>query len=140
MPAAPGVTFTDNLTDQAPHFVDAEHLNFHLRDDSPAWKMGFQRIPIEKIGLYPGDDRASWPVRHEVRPKPTVPATSMHVSPDERRTWLGPYPIDSMGGAYPATVVHKDGSLPVVYCEEGSGSSVRIRRFELQHDGLKSLE
>ena len=72
--AKPGVTFIDNLTDQDPHFVDAEHLNFRLREESPAWKLGFQRIPIEKIGLYPSDDRASWPVHHKVRPKPTVPA------------------------------------------------------------------
>jgi len=70
--ARPGVTFTDNLTDRDPHFVDAANLNFQLRDDSPAWKLGFQRIPIEKIGPYPSDDRASWPVRHEVRPQPAV--------------------------------------------------------------------
>jgi hypothetical protein len=72
--AKPGVRFIDNLTDQDPRFVDAEHLNFQLREDSPAWKLGFQRIPLEKIGLYASDDRASWPVRHEVRPKP-APAT-----------------------------------------------------------------
>ena len=53
------------------------------------------------------------------------------------RPWLGPYPIDSVGGAYPATVELKDGSLLVVYYEEGSGSAVRIR---LQECGLKSLE
>lgn len=72
--ARPGVTFTDNLTDQDPRFVDAAHQNFQLREDSPAWKLGFRRIPMEKIGLYASDERASWPVRHEVRPKPT-PAT-----------------------------------------------------------------
>ena len=32
--------------------MDAAQLNFQLRDDSPACKLGFQRIPIEKIGLY----------------------------------------------------------------------------------------
>lgn len=68
--ARPGVALTGNLTDQDPHFLDAANLNFQLRDDSPAWKLGFQRIPVEKIGLYPSDDRASWPVRHDVRPKP----------------------------------------------------------------------
>lgn len=72
--AKPGVTFTDNLTDQDPQFVDAAHLNFQLREDSPAWKLGFQRIPIEKIGLYASDERASWPVPHEVRPKPAPAA------------------------------------------------------------------
>lgn len=72
--ARPGVTFTDNLVDQDPRFVDAAHQNFRLREDSPAWKLGFKRIPIEKIGLYPSEDRASWPIRHEVRPKPGAPA------------------------------------------------------------------
>jgi hypothetical protein len=60
----------DNLTGQDPHVVAAEHLNLQLREDSPAWKLGFQRSPLEKIGLYASDDRASRPVRHEVRPKP----------------------------------------------------------------------
>jgi hypothetical protein len=48
--------------------VDAEHGNFQLKDDSPALKLGFQRIPLEKIGLYESPDRASWPVSHTVRP------------------------------------------------------------------------
>jgi len=62
------VTFQDNLIDQDPHFVDAEHGNFQLKEDSPAWKLGFQRIPLEKIGLYQSPERASWPVSHTVRP------------------------------------------------------------------------
>ena len=56
-----------------PRFVDATAQNFQLRHDSPAWKIGFQRIPIEKIGLYPSEDRASWPVRDAVCPKPEPP-------------------------------------------------------------------
>jgi hypothetical protein len=58
----------DNLFEKNPGFVDAEHLNFQLKDDSPAFKMGFQRIPLEKIGLYESPNRASWPVQHAVRP------------------------------------------------------------------------
>jgi hypothetical protein len=68
--ALPHVKFEDNLLDADPRFVDAAAGNFQLRDDSPAWKLGFKRIPIDKIGLYPSEDRASWPVKHEVRPKP----------------------------------------------------------------------
>ncbi len=45
------VTFRDNLIDKDPHFVDRAKGNFQLRDDSPAYKLGFKRIPIEKIGL-----------------------------------------------------------------------------------------
>lgn len=68
-----------------------------------------------------------------------IPSTSMHVSRDEAKTWQGPYRIDTVGGAYPATVELKDGSLLVVYYEEGSGSAVRVRRFRLGEDGLQSL-
>ena len=61
--AAPFVTFEGNLLDGDPRFVDAANGNFQLRDDSPAYKLGFQRIPIEKIGLIQNDTRASWPAR-----------------------------------------------------------------------------
>jgi hypothetical protein len=59
--ARPLVKIENNLLDIDPKFVDAEKLNFQLRDDSPAWKLGFQRIPLDKIGLYAAEDRASWP-------------------------------------------------------------------------------
>ena len=58
--ALPYVAFKDNLLDTDPQFRDAS--SFELQDDSPAFKLGFQRIPFEKIGLYPSEDRASWPV------------------------------------------------------------------------------
>jgi len=44
-------TVEKNLLDTDPHFVDAEHRNFQLEDDSPAYGLGFQRIPLEQIGL-----------------------------------------------------------------------------------------
>jgi hypothetical protein len=68
--ALPHIRFQDNLLNTDPHFVDAKGANFQLRGDSPAWKLGFQRIPTEKIGLYASEDRASWPVKHTVRPRP----------------------------------------------------------------------
>ena len=52
------------MLDADPHFVDAAKGNFQLRDDSPAYKLGFQRIPIEKIGLVDDETRASWPAEH----------------------------------------------------------------------------
>jgi parallel beta-helix repeat protein len=45
----------------APVFVDAAKDNYDLADDSPAFALGFKRIPVERIGLYPDDLRASWP-------------------------------------------------------------------------------
>ena len=67
------VKVEDNLLDQDPKFVDPEHLNFQLQDDSPAFKLGFKRIPVDQIGLYQSPDRATWPVHSEVRPKPEAP-------------------------------------------------------------------
>ena len=78
--AEPLVKFQDNLINQDPHFVDAEHANFQLKDDSPAWKLGFQRLPLEKIGLYQSPERASWPVSHSIRPAP-VPGWCSGIEP-----------------------------------------------------------
>ena len=61
------VAFADNLIDATPHFEGIPPENFQLRDDSPAYKFGFKRIPIEQIGLYEDKNRASWPVEHNVR-------------------------------------------------------------------------
>jgi len=66
--ARPGVTMENNLVDEDPRFVDRDHRDFRLRDDSPAWALGFKPIPVEKIGLYEDASRASWPVKHSVRP------------------------------------------------------------------------
>jgi hypothetical protein len=71
--AKPLVAFEDNLLEGDPKFVDAAHADFRLKPDSPAWKLGFKRIPIEKIGLYRSRDRASWPVTSAVRPMTAPP-------------------------------------------------------------------
>jgi len=70
--AQPGVNLADNLIGEDPQFVDAANGNFQLKDNSPAFKFGFERIPLEKIGLYQDPKRASWPVTSEIRP-PDVP-------------------------------------------------------------------
>lgn len=45
-----------------PKFVDPAAGDFRLKEDSPAWALGFKKIPLEKIGLQPGPNRATWPV------------------------------------------------------------------------------
>lgn len=52
-----GIEFTDNLIDVDPRFVDAPQQNFALRDDSPAWALGFKAIPIGQIGVTEDDTR-----------------------------------------------------------------------------------
>lgn len=44
-----------------PGFVDIKNENFHLKENSPAFVLGFQKIPIEKIGLYKDKFRKSLP-------------------------------------------------------------------------------
>jgi len=46
------VDMHENLVGQDPHFVDAGKQNFQLQDDSPAFALGFKRIPVEQIGCY----------------------------------------------------------------------------------------
>lgn len=50
--ARPYVTFQDNLIDTEVGFVEPPPRSFQLRDDSPAHRVGFKPIPVEKIGLY----------------------------------------------------------------------------------------
>lgn len=42
------------------------------------------------------------------------PATSLHISRDNAKSWQGPIEIDSVGGAYPSTVELKDHTVLVV--------------------------
>jgi len=45
-----------------PLFVDPANDDYRLRPDSPAFKLGFEPIPIDKIGPYESPERASWPI------------------------------------------------------------------------------
>ncbi len=49
--ARPVVKVGENLVAEDPGFVNPGVPNSGLTDESPAWKMGFQRIPTERIGL-----------------------------------------------------------------------------------------
>ena len=56
----------NNLTNAAASFVrppgdPAQAKDFALRRDSPAWKLGFQPIPFDEIGLYRDELRATLP-------------------------------------------------------------------------------
>jgi hypothetical protein len=65
------------------------------------------------------------------------PATDIHISRDDAKTWQGPYEIDSCIGAYPATVELKDKSVLIVYYSEGADSVIRARRFKLKPDRIE---
>jgi len=60
-------TVVDNYDGGDPGFVDADAGNLRLRPDSPIFgRIGFDPIPMDRIGLYQDELRASWPVKHEV--------------------------------------------------------------------------
>ncbi|HPM84393.1 MAG TPA: hypothetical protein PLF81_26995, partial [Candidatus Anammoximicrobium sp.] len=48
-----------------PRFVDPAPDDYRLKPDSPAFQLGFQPIPVEQIGCYQDELRASWPVVEE---------------------------------------------------------------------------
>ncbi len=67
----------DNLVNEDPHFVDPANLDFRLKDDSPAFKIGFKPIPIEDIGPYKGDcreDPSSVHLREQILAFPEIAA------------------------------------------------------------------
>jgi hypothetical protein len=45
------VEMRDNYIGPDPGFIAPEKLDFRLKPDSPVWRLGFQAIPVEKIGL-----------------------------------------------------------------------------------------
>lgn len=66
-----------------------------------------------------------------------VPQTSLHYSLDDGKTWSENVVVDTVGGAYPSMVNLKDGSVLIVYYEEGEGSSIRSKRFRASRQGIE---
>lgn len=67
------------------------------------------------------------------------PATTLHISRDDAKSWKGPIEFDAVSGAYPSTVELKDHSVLVVYYEEGPTSGVRAARFRVTAAGIERL-
>ncbi|MFQ6096905.1 MAG: right-handed parallel beta-helix repeat-containing protein [Armatimonadota bacterium] len=55
-----GKDATSEIAD--PLFVDPKKHDYRLKPDSPALRLGFKPIPVEKIGPYEDELRASWPI------------------------------------------------------------------------------
>ncbi len=68
-----------------------------------------------------------------------LPNTSLHYSRDEGATWSANILVDDVIGAYPSMVVLEDGSVLIVYYEEGAGSDIRARRFRVSAAGVEWL-
>jgi hypothetical protein len=59
--AQPGVTLSNNLVNIDPRCVDTNRWNFQLQDDSPAFALGFERLPLDLIGPQTNVEHAPWP-------------------------------------------------------------------------------
>ncbi len=68
-----------------------------------------------------------------------IPNTSLHYSLDECKSWSQNVLVDPHIGAYPSMVNLNDGSVLIVYYEEGPGSSIRYRRFRATKTGIEWL-
>lgn len=68
-----------------------------------------------------------------------LPQTSLHYSLDECATWSSNVPIDDVIGAYPSMVNLRDGTVLVVYYEEGGNSNIRAKRLRADRQGLTWL-
>ncbi|MEW5901291.1 MAG: DUF5696 domain-containing protein, partial [Acidobacteriota bacterium] len=68
-----------------------------------------------------------------------LPRTSLHYSLDEARTWSANVLVDDCPGAYPSMVNLRDGSVLIIYYEEGPGSNIRGRRFQATAAGIEWL-
>ncbi len=68
-----------------------------------------------------------------------LPNTSLHYSLDEGKTWSKNVVVDTRIGAYPSMVTLKDGTILIVYYEEGPGSSIRAKRFRATKKGIEWL-
>jgi hypothetical protein len=75
--AKPYVTLGTNLENVDPQLVKPKPAkgalpkatDFAVKEDSPALGMGFEKLPLEKMGLTEALPRATWPVAHGVREK-----------------------------------------------------------------------
>ncbi len=65
-----------------------------------------------------------------------LPATSLHWTGDESKTWNGPVQIDTVGGAYPSMLKLPDGLVYFVFYEEGKRSSIRGVRLRIDPKGV----
>ena len=68
-----------------------------------------------------------------------LPSTSLHYSLNECETWSDNVAVDTVIGAYPSMVNLKDGSVLIVYYEEGAGSSIRAKRLRATRTGIEWL-
>jgi len=83
-----------------PLFVDADNDDYRLKPDSPAFKLGFKPIPVERIGPYEAPLRATWPIveAEGVRERPLVCSKAVVRPPGELKLSLEEVPMVRIPG------------------------------------------
>lgn len=59
--------FDENSVIDDPKFVNPDADDYALKHDSPAFDLGFEALPIHRMGLYDDEFRASWPPPTDTR-------------------------------------------------------------------------
>jgi len=97
------VTIENNWDEKMgdPGFVDLEGGDFRLKDDAPVLAdIGFEPIPMDRIGLINDDTRASWPVKPEPPPEGFKPRWLVQREQEERMpTALPVFAVKRVSGA-----------------------------------------
>lgn len=104
-----------------PAFVDAAADNYRLQPGSPAWKLGFESIPVEKIGPYADELRATWPIVEE---------------PGVRETPIQPFPIPPEPGIGEETprVSNPHAALPVSHSPITTDGTLSVGEWSAGHE------
>jgi hypothetical protein len=110
------------------------HMHYSLSKD-----LGVTWSPVKDIGFLAHSPHLTRLSSGEILLTHRLPNTALHISRDDGQTWQGPTVIDSVIGAYPATVELKDKSVLVVYYQEGSGSAIRAQRFRVTAGGIEKM-
>ncbi len=69
-----------------------------------------------------------------------LPNTALHYSLDDGQTWQGPVVVDNVIGAYPSMQELPDGTVIIVYYQEGEGSDIFAKFFKADQSGITFLE
>jgi len=111
-----------------PLFVDAATDDYRLRPESPAYRAGFKDInaEIEKIGAYPSDERATWPLQNAVleREEPVV-----FDFPKEPTAIVDGFELAPVGSPPAKSRVSTDGTGSAMVCDDAARTGRHSLRF-----------
>ncbi len=119
-----------------PLFVDAAKDDYRLRPDSPAYKLGFKNINAEmqKIGVYPSNDRASWPLANAVLQRETPVVFDF---PKEPRPMIDGFELVPAGSLPGKLQVATAGAASALVSDEAAKTGHHSLKF-LDAPGLKN--